>query len=85
MIANEAMIRFRLGEILAERERAGTEPYNPFQLAAATGLHYASVHRLTHGTVQRLDMDALDRICTALGVTPGELLVQDTPKRRGRA
>lgn len=54
-------------------ERKGIE--NPHALAARTGLGYAICYRLWNGGQQRIDLKTLARLCEALKVDPGQLLV----------
>ncbi len=47
------------------------------ELAARAGLAYDTAADLWHGRMQRIDRDVLARVCKALGVRPGDLLVLD--------
>jgi len=52
-------------------------------LAARAGIAYNTAHSLVTGRATRIDLDTLDRICTALDVEPGTLFVRAlTPKRQ---
>ena len=49
------------------------------ELAGRAGLAYDTAADLWHGRMQRIDRDVLARVCKALGVLPGDLLVfEDT-------
>lgn len=64
------MISFRLSEILEERGQT------LYWLWKQTGVRYATVWQMGQGTVVRLNMDTLDRVCEALECQPGDLLVR---------
>ena len=72
------MIRFRLSEILEERQQT------VYWLWKETGIRYATVWQMNKGKIARLSLDTLDRICEALECEPGDLLVrvEDRKKRR---
>ncbi len=73
------MIKFRLNEMLKEREQT------LYWLWKQTGIRYATIWQMGKGDVSRLNLDALDRICAALECQPAELLVRvETPKKRKR-
>jgi putative transcriptional regulator len=52
-------------------------------LAARTGLAYNTAHALFTGRTTRIDHETLDRLCAALGVQPGDLLVYVSPASAG--
>ena len=64
------MIRLRLADVLAQRG------WTPYRLARETGLTVPTAYRLanTASRFGRFTADTLDRLCTALGVQPGDLL-----------
>jgi putative transcriptional regulator len=73
------MIKFRLNELLEEREQT------LYWLWKQTGIRYATVWQMGKGEVARLNVDALDRICEALECQPGDLLVRvESRKARKR-
>ena len=82
------MIRFRLAELLAERDMTG------YRLAKASGLGLTTVYRMARlgngSELERLDLATLDRICEPLGVQPGDLLTHEharaasAPRKPGR-
>ena len=64
------MIRLTLDR---EMERRGVTRY---ELAKRTGIHYQVIDNYYKNKVRRYDSDLLDRICTALGCTVGDILEQ---------
>lgn len=64
------MIRFRLDEILKQKE------WTPYRLSQETGLTVPTAYRLADPTQKfgRFRADTLDRLCRALEVQPGDLL-----------
>jgi DNA-binding Xre family transcriptional regulator len=64
------VIRFHLGVIL---DRKG---WTPYRLARETGLTVPTAYRLADPDLVfgRFTADTLDRLCSALGVQPGDLL-----------
>ncbi len=70
------MIRLDLRSLLA---RKGLTAY---RLAKASGLSLTTVYRLTRpsGRFGRIDSTTIDRICSVLGIAPGELFIH-TPER----
>ena len=74
------MIRFHLAEIL---ERKG---WTPYRLARETGLTVPTAYRLADPDLifGRFTADTLDRLCSALGVQPGDLLEWVPEKRPTR-
>jgi putative transcriptional regulator len=45
-------------------------------LAERAGVAYNTAHALATGRATRIDLDTLDRICAALQVPPGDLLIR---------
>lgn len=72
------MVRLRVAELLEERG------WTAYRLAKETGLTVPAAYRLakSSGRFQRLEADTLERLCTAFGVEPGELLEWKPEKRR---
>jgi putative transcriptional regulator len=64
------MIRFRLAEILKQKE------WTPYRLSQVTGLTVPTAYRLADPAQRfgRFRTDTLDRLCRALDVQPGDLL-----------
>lgn len=73
------MIKFRLNELLEEREQT------LYSLWKQTEIRYATLWQIGKGEASRLNLDVLDRICEALECQPGDLLVRVmAPKKRKR-
>ncbi len=64
------MIRLRVQELAKER---GIMTITA--LAEEASLAYDTARDLWHGRMQRIDRDVLSRVCAALNVQPGDLLV----------
>lgn len=62
------MIRIRLGGILEVRGLSQR------QLALKAGIRPNALSAICNEKVQRIDLDILDRICTALEIQPGDLI-----------
>jgi DNA-binding Xre family transcriptional regulator len=80
------VVRVKIREIA---ERKGIS--NPFQLMKASGLNYAQCYLYWNGEPKQLGVDAINRLCLALEITPGQLFEFErdpdwkvTPKSRGR-
>lgn len=67
------MIRIKIREIA---EKKGIE--NPYQLMKVTGLNYAQCHLYWNSEPKQIGVDALNRVCMALGVTPGQIFEFET-------
>lgn len=67
------MIKIRLNELLKEREQT------LYGLAQETGIRYATLWQMSRDEISLLNLKTLDKICKALDVEPGEVLV-----RKGR-
>lgn len=63
-------VRTRIGE-LAKQQGLTIKA-----LAARAGVAYNTAHALCTGRATRIDLDTLDRICTALQVEPCEIFVR---------
>jgi len=73
---SSAMIECQLDEMLEKRGRTA------YWLSKETGLTHAALYRIRHAKSGAIKYDTLEKICTALECTPGELLVivPDAPK-----
>lgn len=67
-------IRFRLGELLDQREMTQTA------LQHATRLAYSTISELYHNKVRRIDVGTLDTLCAALDCQVGDL-IEYVPER----
>jgi putative transcriptional regulator len=54
------------------------------ELAEKAGVRQATISDIEKGKTTRLDLPVLERLCAALGVTPGELLIYEPAKKRGK-
>lgn len=54
------------------------------QLSYLSSTPYATLHRLSKSNQQRVDLDVLSRICVALNIQPGELLIETEVEVRRR-
>lgn len=52
------------------------------ELAEQTGVRYDTISKISLGTISRVPVDALDKICTVLSCQPGDLIehVPDPPE-----
>lgn len=71
------MVKIRLADLLEERGKT------LYWLAKQTGLRYATLWQMSRNEVSLVNLKTLDKICTALGVEPGEVLVQTHKRKRG--
>jgi DNA-binding Xre family transcriptional regulator len=67
------VVRIKIRELA---EQKGIE--NPFQLMKVTGLNYAQCHLYWNSEPKQIGVDALNRICMALEVTPGQIFEFET-------
>lgn len=67
------MIRIKIREIAKEK---GID--NPFQLMKATGMSYGQCHLYWNSEPKHIRPDALNRLCLALRVTPGQIFEFET-------
>ena len=62
------MVKFTLKVILAKREMTQKE------LAEKTGIRPPTISALALGTISRVPVDALDKICTVLDCQPADIM-----------
>lgn len=69
----EVTIKWKLNQIMFDREIKNKD------LVAATGLHINTISKLKNCRIMpdRLDRNTLEKLCKALQVQPGELLVYE--------
>ncbi len=67
------MINNRLSEVM------GRQRINVSELARRAGVTRSTVAKLYHDEAQQVDLRVLDRVCAALGVEVGEILVHYVP------
>lgn len=70
------MIEFTVKVMLARRKMTQK------QLAEVTGIRPPTISKLCLGTIGRVPVDVLDKVCTALDCQPGDLMehIPDTPE-----
>ena len=69
------MIHCKLNVILFQRRFLGQKPGNLTELSAATGVERATLSRLANNKTTRYSAATLSRLCEALGMEVGEILV----------
>ena len=62
------MIINRISRLMGERREGVTD------LSRATGIAYSATYALYKGTVSRIELTTLDKLCKHFGVTPCEVL-----------
>ena len=67
------MIKCHLSRLMGERKLKIAE------VARGTGLYRGTITLLYEETAAKVDLDTIDRLCTYLGVTVGELFEQVAP------
>jgi DNA-binding Xre family transcriptional regulator len=79
-------VRFRLREVLEEREQAG-DAMSQSELARRSGLSLSIVNAIVQHRQRQVSLETLNKLCTTLGVVPGDLFEFDPekPKRRKSA
>ena len=73
------MIATRLEELLGKRERT------LYWLAKESGVGYKTLHKLARGRADSIKFDILDKICTLLECTPGDVLIQVSEGEGGKS
>ena len=63
------MIKFKVDQLM-KRQSYETQ----LSLAEAAGIHPTRIGPIIHGTVRRLDIETLDKLCRALKCQPNDLL-----------
>ncbi len=66
---NTLMVRVNLNELLEARR------VSMYRLAKDSGVAYVTLWKLNTGRSQRIGFDVLEKICTRLECTPGDLLI----------
>lgn len=72
---------------IALREKRKERGMTQTELAEKAGVRQATISELETGETRRVDLDVLDRLCKALRVEPGELIVRaptEKASRKGR-
>lgn len=63
------MIKNRLKVLLAERDM------NLSELAELANIHYTTMRRFAGDEITSIHKDTLSKVCSALGVTPGDIFI----------
>ena len=71
------MVRFRLREDL---ERAGI---SQSEASRQSGVSFATINRMCTNATRRVDLDVINQLCGAFGLSPGSLF-EYAPDKRGR-
>jgi putative transcriptional regulator len=71
-------VRFRLEEVLDDREMSQTE------LSRLSGVSLVTVNAIKQNRTRQVSLETLDKLCGALKCEPGELLAREPAKRRGK-
>ena len=75
------MIRLRI-----HQQAAALDITKIGELANLAGVHYTTISPLWNNTAKRIDLETLDKVCTALKCPPSELFEQveakPTPKKK---
>jgi DNA-binding Xre family transcriptional regulator len=74
-------VRFRLGAVLEQLERAG-RPISQSELSRRSGVSFTTINAIVNNKTAQVSLGTLDKLCEALGVPPGELLERDQPRKR---
>jgi putative transcriptional regulator len=69
-------IQFRLKELIAQRERLTGEKLTYRGLAEKAGITPKMVNDVANQKVKHIGLTTIDRLCEALDVEPGELIVR---------
>lgn len=69
--------KFRLAEILVARRMSQRE------LARVSGISYPTINGMCTNRTAQVALATLDKLATALGIEPNELIARDPPKKRG--
>ena len=69
------MIRFRLKELMAEREFKENRVITLAEVAEATGIHRVTLSKIANNRGYHTGTDILDRLCAYFGCQVGDLVV----------
>ena len=69
-------IQFRLKELLAIRERETGQRMTYRALAEKSGLDLKQISQIANNKLKHIGLSTIDRLCEALDVEPGELIVR---------
>lgn len=63
------MIKFNLDRIMFEKGKMKVP-----QLTSLSGINRNTLYAIANGSITRIDVSVIDRLCAALGCQPGDLL-----------
>ncbi len=69
---------------IALRKAREAKGLTQVQLAQKAKVRQATISEMENGETVRVNLDVLDRLCSVLGVEPGDLLERDKPRRKGK-
>lgn len=75
-------IQFRLKELIAQRERLTGEKLTYRALAEKAGITPKMVNDVANQKVKHIGLSTIDRLCGALDIEPGDLMVRVTDVNR---
>jgi DNA-binding Xre family transcriptional regulator len=76
-------VRFRLAELLREREKAG-RPISQSELSRRSGVSLTTINGIVLNKTAQVSLRTLDALCDALDVGPGALFEREGKRKRGR-
>lgn len=68
MLASPMTIKWRLTAVMADRE------IDNDRLQELTGFHPGTISKLRNNPPKRIDVETLNKLCSALNCSPGDLL-----------
>lgn len=68
------MIRFRLAELIADKAFRERRVVSMTEIAAATGIHRATLSKMANQPGANVGTDIIDRLCEYFGCQVGDLL-----------
>ncbi len=81
------MVRYRLRELIADKQFQEQRRVKLEEVALGSGVHRATLSKILNRHGYHASMDALEKLCRYFGVGVGELLsfVDEPPKKAGRS
>lgn len=79
------MIRIRLREAMEAHDRRSGERMTYARLAELTGLAKATIESMGARPGYNATLEAVDRLCGALGCSPGDILEREDDPSAGRS
>ncbi len=78
----EMATEFRVGEELRIYNKLACDDMSQSELARQSGVHFVTVNRICRNLTKRVDLETLDRLSSALGCEPGDLIERVKRRRR---